>query len=456
MSNPLDTIFKREFAAFSTAPQYTTSFDIKVILHVKNKDYRAVMVTGLSVNKDFFNNYADEVILTASFTVADCVHVIYPYKTELEITVIKTPLTNYREYKVNNAGKPRIMRYSAKLTNEASKLLESNTQDIDVIPGGRRPDDYLTLGFQLLDPLVDKIRNKTIGGSFYKNKAIDVIKAVMTKETNSGVEGELAIKGVTVAPGFSTQIRDHIIVSHLTKLVDFPALVNKKAGGVYKKGFKYYLTNKQWYIYAPFDGDCYTSSEDKLTIINTTKDKLSDMEITTRFTPTQTFVLAAGETRDIANMESMIQNKGIGVRFVDASRIMDYGMVANNRLFVQGSVKTAKVGDPDGKKRNIEIINESDVKITSAYNLEQSKLAERLGNIITLVWESSDDRGIYPGMPVRFMYLDKRIARAVYGTVIGCHTQYMQSNTNPRERKFKSNSILTLFLSGDAKDDKQM
>ena len=99
---------------------------------------------------------------------------------------------------------------------------------------------------------------------------------------------------------------------------------------------------------------------------------------------------------------------------------------------------------------------ESEARLTTAYNLEYSKIAQRMGNVVQVTWESSDDRLIYPGMPVRFMYLDGRIARAVYGTVIGCHTQYMQTNTNPRARKFKSNSILTLFIAGETKNDVQL
>ena len=456
MSSPLDTIFKREFAAFASAPQYVMNFDLKVTIHIRNKDFNAIIVSGLSVNKDYFNNYADEIILTAGFNIIDLAHAIYPYKNELEVTVTKTPLTNHREYHVNKAGQPTQMRYIAKLTDEANKLLESNIQDIDLQTTGRKADDYLMIGLQLLDPLVDKIRLKTVGAGFYQNVAMDVIKAVLTKYTNDTVEKDLAINGVTVAPGHSTKVVEHIVVPHLTRLVDFPAIVNKKSGGIYPFGFKYYLTNKQWWIYAPYDGKAYERSEQKLTIVNVTKDKLAEMEITSRVTGTQVFILATGETRNLTNSESVLQNKGVGVRFIDASTVMNYATIEGNKLKVQGSKNTNQVAVVEERDRTSPVVPESEARLTTAYNLEYSKIAQRLGNVVQVAWESSDDRLIYPGMPLRFMYLDGRIARAVYGTVIGCHTQYMQTNTNPRARKFKSNSILTLFIAGETKNDTQL
>jgi hypothetical protein len=56
------------------------------------------------------------------------------------------------------------------------------------------------------------------------------------------------------------------------------------------------------------------------------------------------------------------------------------------------------------------------------------------------------NRLIYPGMPVRVMYLNGKKDESLYGITIGTHTLYRPTNIDPKQKRFGSETQLTVFV----------
>jgi hypothetical protein len=177
------------------------------------------------------------------------------------------------------------------------------------------------------------------------------------------------------------------------------------------------------------------------------KDKLPGIEVSFRKTGNQVIILATGDTAHIDNSEAQTANLGNGVRFVDSRTIMEgFGEVINNKFVVDRSKNVTQVSNPN-QQRKVNVTNQSNVRITSSYNLEYSELMRKAGSIVQCAWESSDVNLLYPGMPVRYLYMDGEQAKEIYGRLIADETKTRQSNRHPTQRIFVNDSVLTLFVS---------
>jgi len=138
----------------------------------------------------------------------------------------------------------------------------------------------------------------------------------------------------------------------------------------------------KWYIYSPFNIKQFHKSFNTLTIVNMPKDKLPGIEVSFRKTGNQVIILATGDTAHIDNSEAQTANLGNGVRFVDSRTIMDgFGEVINNKFVVDRSKNVTQVSNPN-QQRKVNVTTQSNVRITSSYNLEYSELMRKAGSIV--------------------------------------------------------------------------
>lgn len=439
-SNPLQTIMKQEIDAITRAPAQITAYNYKVIVHTPERNIKALMVSSVHVLRDYYTRFGDVVSLQASFPLGEAVHDILPHHGNLEITLIKIALLNGSNYLPQGDRGNQVERYTAKLYDIKNKLMEGNNLVL-ADKMASNSGDIMTLDFQLISPSLELLRTKTFGSTVRNAIGMDAIRAILLHTAEEG------ITNVTVDEGYDTKVREHINIPHNTRIVDLPKYVNKAVGGIYPTGFRYYFQKNQWYIYAPYNIKQFHTSMNTLTIVNIPKDKLPGLEVTFRKTPNQLIILATGDTAHFDHSEQQTYNLGNGVRFVDSRSIMNgYGTVEDNKLIVDRSKNVTQVANPD-QQRSVVIANQSSIKITSSYNLEYSELMRRAGSIVQCVWESSEVGHLYPGMPVRYLYMDGEQAKEIYGRLLADETKTRQSNRHPTQRIFVNDSVLTLFVS---------
>lgn len=442
-NSPLETIMKQEVDAVRRSPPQVIAYNYKVIVHTPTRDIPALLIGGVHVLRDYYTRFGDVLSIQSSFAVGDIVHDILPNHEDLEITLIRIPLLATANYQTASNQSQKVARYTAKLYDARNLLAEGKTL-IAANKNEANSNNILSVDFQLISPALNKLRVATFNGTVRDSSGMDTVRAILQSSDPD-------CKNITTEPGFDTKKKDHILIPPLTRIVDIPKRINQTVGGMYSAGFCYYRQTNGWYLFAPYNVNYYHVAPLTLTIINIAKNKLPEMEVTFRKTASQLIVLGTGDTSHIDFSETNIYNQGNGVRFVDSNSIIEgFGEVVNNKLVVDRTKNVTQMVDPT-MQRKVNNAVQSPARITDKYNLEYSELLRRAGSLVQVEWEAAEIDNIYPGMPVRYMYMDGEIAKEIYGRVLGVECKSRQTNRDPKQRIFIDDAIVTLFVSRSAK-----
>ncbi len=189
-------------------------------------------------------------------------------------------------------------------------------------------------------------------------------------------------------------------------------------------------------MYPLYDTERFDTTTDKVTIINVPGNKLVGVERTYRKDGSNTIILSTGNVKfkDISDHQQL--SNGNGVRFAEASIFMDgFVQTKNNKTI---SARGANVNEVISTSRQSgrQNVHVSDTRITSNVAKEYSSLARREGAIINLLWENANPDLIFPGIPVKILYLEDEEIREITGVVLKAQEfvhmkgQVMFSNTH--------------------------
>lgn len=449
-TNTLDSVMKYEIATIKNSKAKTVYYDIQATIHTPKGDLKILYPVRFDKLKDFVDRFSDVINLSVAVQSGMMAHDIFPHQENLEVTLQLLPLKNETAY-TRELGKAILnKRYIARLTGHRGEVVEGNSDmtNSKFMPG----NEHITVcTFQLIDKVVMALRSKTVGLIARKVKPMDLIKYCLTeysKDLGSGDNEK--ISGVTIVPGFTEEEREHVIIPHLTRLTTVPRLINQAVGGMYPTGFSYYLYGDFWHVFPLFDTTRFAQSDYTLTIINVPKNRLPGIEKTWRLTPTQVIIMSTGEVQhqdtSIADRDSL----GTATRFVDARKVVEgFGKVEDNKFITNfaDNVTEASLNNKDNDPTQQAVHQE--IKVTSAYNLEYTALAERTGSKMMITWENSDDSVLYPGMPVRYMFLVNGKAHQLYGTLLAAETMMTPTNRDPSQKRFGATTTLSCFMTRD-------
>lgn len=422
------------------------AFTYEVTIHVDKKNIDALFVVERELVANFIENYCDNLNIEVAVPMGVLEYDLIPNKTLLEITVRKIALTEGIMAAKDNNGVIQTQRYKATLYDNKSGLVEGNnplTATKEISERGM----FENVRFQLLPVIIHQIRKTTVGNNYHDISGIELLVFLLTKHSQvTARDSDTSVKGVTVLGRPSKIKKEQIIIPHLTKLVDVGDYIHNNCGGLYSAGFKAYLQKQQWFVFAPYDLKAYDSSPKTLTIINIPANRLASTERTYRETPTQVILLVTGQVKHFDFSEQEQLNQGNGVRFVNADAVpAGFVTVENNKMFVN-KARNVQEYLAENRAEGINNVVESPEAITSNPLVEMGRLARRTGSFIQAVWENANDNVIYPGMPVRYLYLQNNRAEELYGTLVGVQAHETATNVNVSNRRFISNTALTIFV----------
>lgn len=439
------SVFQREVDEVIKAGVRTSFFEWKATVHTPDLDFEAFNVDIVVVDRDYIKNVFD--VIDVELTVAPGTYENYviPNKDKIYVTLTKTPKSEVGNVKVENVPEFSY-RYRAILYDSKSDILSGANPTASRIDLANR-GPMKTVKIQLVDPVVEQLRLKTIGTIFRNTTASNAVRVGLAKlsEGIKNAEDEVSVLGVDVAPNFIDDVKRHIVIPHMTKLVQFPETVHSQYG-VYNGGFGYYLQNGIWYLYPPFDITRYPKTKKTLTVLNVPAERYPQPERSYRQTTGQVIILATGEVKHLDVTESLQLNQGNGVRFADANLLFQtHAQTGGNKALVGRGDYTAEFVS-ETRRDGINNAQQADDPITANYALERSKIAARKGSYIQVVWEASNDGLIYPGMPTKLMYLENTKVQQIFGNVVGSQTFHVIVNQGPKERKFMAKTVITLFI----------
>lgn len=414
-------------------------------IHVNNITYLPLNLLSIDFLTDYETRYADEIIVELMIPGGTYAKRMYPFKDQIDITLHKHPLAEIAD--VANVDSPiETERYSATLIDTGNPLLESN--------GMNSPDEEaMNLGnifnikFQLVNKSLEQLRMISVGGIYRNVEVGDVVKGILTKESMKvEVDGNRLLKGVDMVQPANTKKRDHVVIPQGTKLVDIPEYVHYKCGGIYNSGIGYYLQGDHWYIYPCYDTTKFNESVSTMTVINVPTNKLPGIERTYRKDGSTTVILATGEIKFRDDSEVQQLNLGNGTRFADATKFMNgfTDTVNNKTMAKRGSNNSELLSDV--RKNGNNNVQLSSNSINANVYVEYSKLARRQGSFLSFVWENSNPTIIFPGMPVKILYLEGEDINEVDGVLLKAHHYVQTKGEGMMSGRHISRSVISVFV----------
>lgn len=440
------TPFKHEISLVTGMGKSGGVYKLEFFIKAKGKLIKALMIDQISNDRNYVENYTDELMIDAQFTGEQYYFDIQPNFDDLSAVLKLTLLSGGIEKSTKGYSAPIVKEFKAKLFDNKSDKIEGNNPAIMDRALTQRAM-IQTVKFQLITDVVEKLRFKTAGGPFRQMTGIGLIISLLTMASKDlTTDAAQAINGVSVNGNPSEVVREQIILPHLTPITSAPNIINENSGGIFPAGFSYYLQDRHWYVFAPYDVERFNAVGKNLTIVNIPKDRLPGIERTYYNSSNHLIVLSTRDAMHIDTSEQAQQNLGNSVSFMDADLVLNgWGQIDNNKFLVNAA-ENLNVLSTTTRKDGLTNLAASGVKITANKNIELSKLAKRQGSFLQIAWEYSDESLIYPGMPVRLMYLDNKTPMEAYGVVVAIKTFTHPVTRTTVDAKYVNTSVLTLFI----------
>lgn len=446
MGQSVDQLIMNELAKIERAsipsPYHSWTCDI----HVNNRSYRMPTVNQVSVDRDYLGNAFDVFKLVVKCDPAIYNTIIYPNRAKLKVTLIRRP--NYFKGSGDQFDPLyQVEQYIGRLVGNASGTMVGENP-FATSTTATNQHSLMDIQLQITSPVIARLRSMYYGTNHLNTSAIDCIKTLLTRfSVDSGDRSGEVIRGVDVADNYSETKRDQIIIPHTIPYIDVPAHIDRYSDSIYPTGFGYYLQNGMWYIFSPFDVKRYERGRytTSLTIINVPSFQLPGIEKTYRNTGTQIILVANGETRQQDHTERAAMNEGTGSRFVDAKRSLDSEDVYNDgKMEFEPS---NYINEFNAVDREVGMTRLSTTRaVTGNMRYEYGKLAKNNGSLVGVIWDLSAPDLLYPGMPVKYVYMENGLPQNAYGVLIGVESKDSTANDNVSDPIFSTTSYLKLFL----------
>ena len=443
----LSPLITSELTAMKAAPRRTSIFQWSAVLWIGSKSWPCAGVDVVDNQRDYLLNWCDVFNISVKMDPILFSTVIYPNRDNLQFQLTKNPKFSSETGSLDNKLF-QTTRFKAQLYADHNPMVAQSNDATNLLSNYDKGalENY---SFQLYDLIADQVRTRQYGTNYRNSTGIAAIQtALMESGTTAGDDQSFAIKGIDVAPGVSTEVRSQIIIDHGTPLGKVPKVINEKSGGLYNTGFAHYLQAGIWYIFSPFNAQLYAQAKGKtLTVINVPPTALSGVEATHRDTGAQLIVMATGNTAVSDQSERQAMNMGTGGRFADANQQLAGADSHYENGQVTGTPKgtmTEFISNDRPDKMNL--VTSGSTRITANYRMEYSKQAEKLGQYVGVIWDFAIPELLYPGMPVKYVYIDNGMPVELHGILCGVHAKDVVANGDLTNKIYSTTAFLKLFI----------
>ena len=432
-------------------------------IHTEKMDILIPKLRSIDVRREYQSAIGDEMYLKGIVGFGDYVKDIYPYRNNLEISLRYMPVNMGGEYK--GIDDIPSTRYKAIFLAEENPTIDTNDY-LNVDRHTLNVKSIEEISFQLVDRSLEPLRVMTCGGVYKDTSNADIVSSITADvSTQADIEGSPAIDAIDIIEADNQDTRETTIIPQETLLIDLPAYIQNKEGGLYNAGVGNYLqtyNNKTtWFIYPLYNNKRFESSEPdkaKLVIYAVPSARFFSATRTYKVDGNIIYILGGCERVTKDDGESRAMSDGIGFKNTDANAIMekpititDDGPEASRRQL------TTEVKFKE-KEDGIDLTPVSESKVSSNLFKESSKVVLKTGMPLVVEWPYGDPNLLYPAMPIKFVYIDDvdgnmdRIE--VYGTLLSVTYTTQQSTKGWASRHFTTIVGLGMFIDKiDSKSD---
>lgn len=393
--------------------------------------------------QDFEENYCDVFVVQCLIGQGTYTYKIFPYLDNLELVLYREPLTEKGSFRDPNQ-KVYSQRYRATIINPRAPVITSRMADEEAL----NLQDLEVLSVQLQDFFIEQLRTVMHGTIYRKMTLADIVKYVLTLGAKTiKIDDKYRPLGVEMVDAVNTTVREQTPIPQGTiKLVDVPQYVHSCCGGIYPSGFSYYMSRRMWYVFPSYDTTRFKKSQKTLTIIRIPSNRMPNVERTYLQNGNNLKVLVTGDISTADNSESMILNEGNGIRFADASKMIDGFVTTKNNATLASRGDLVNEVKAIDRPSGIDYAAMSPQRITTNKMVELSRIARRNGTMVILEWENSNPDLLIPGVPVKILYLSDDKVCELFGVLLKAHSFTGLRGTGITASRHSTSTALAVFV----------
>lgn len=415
-------------------------YNYKLDVDINGKIYTGFKVLHFDVGENYELNYCPDITVHVQFDAATYFRHIYPNRKNAKVIISRT-LMHSLEDQVREGIPDKIAEY---------RLIDLENKDID-LQGQVNQDlsqTYYTAKFALIDLAIEQLRLTMVGGIFFGNHALDVLRYFIgAKSKQLELPDDLKPQGVNFVKPDMVENRTHIVIPPGTPLLsDLPTLMQEENGGIYNHNIGLFLKFRQWYIYPLYSANRYPDEYKVLDVVLLPPNRSPGVTRTYAMSNGRLMVAATGNVRQKDLSDIAFQNEGNGVRFGKASKLWDYAEVSGNKAVVKRSENMAEflTSKRLSKLQNLRF---SERRVTDNTADEISNLSQRQGYVLLLEWHHSNPDVLVPGMPVKIHSKKETGKEELMGTLLGVESNSSPDSGEHTSQRYSTNSVLSIFVS---------
>lgn len=428
----------------------SNSIEHEVIIHTVDNEIIITRLISIEFKEDYNTNYSDEIYIELLCPMGDFVKLIYPYRNNLEISVIR---------KFNNTKE--LDRYKLVLLNindnyGSGKYKEMSLEELN-------KNEAKNLRCQCIDRSVEAIRLKTVEGVFREHTIGEILTGLFHIELlNIKVNGSPIDPLINMIKADNERIYNHVIVPSGTKLVDLPVFLQERDYGIYNGHIGFYIKNYKTgtyfnkaqsdkkinvFIYPLYNPEvALRNNNHKLIIYNVPNFKYSMVENTYLIDNDNIKIIASEDSRKTNTGDDVYMDEGVGFVSLDAKTVMRRPF----EITEQGVINSKSGANNEAymKERSDGAMYRGYNKPTDNLYKLRSNYLKHNGDIIQVKWNFSNAKYLIPGMPVIYAYLgDNNNVIRLNGVLQSHYTLYNQTSK-------MSTTILIIFVEKNKDESK--
>lgn len=382
--------------------------------------YEPIVFTNLDIIADYEKAFCDHVNMIVQVPAGMWLKVLSPYREFLRVHLVRERRV-YQNGPIDIEEDPLVLIFkpifkdSAEAHETVSETMRLTRAELDI-------RNVLSVDLDLLDPATEAVQAAACGGIWRRHKTSDVLQGVFADVCSQMTyEGEKLITAQVISDRTNPDKMEHISILPGTPLVDLPLILQKEQGGIWSTGCGYFLSDKTWYFYPPYDTTRVLRERFTLTIV-----LISDIA---GQGAKHTYLKDADHLKIIAASESQIQDMtqrnfltlGDGTRFTKASTLMDDWVVTkDNKAVANRATANTEVRLKADKQTDHRTFNAAKRITDNAYD-QYSALASRQGQLLSFTWMYADHTLLKPGMACRVLYDVDGEIKELHGVLVGRH-----------------------------------
>lgn len=421
---------------------------ISVMVHTEKEGFPVYNILSIDTVSDYANAIGDDIEIKFRMLFGDYVLRLFPYRNNLELTV-------KREILIEGTNKPdpdypiQTIRYKAMFSMDENIVVDvSQFKLIDHESLNKM--DIVTVKLQLIDRWLEPFRVKMITSSVFQNKTQKQLLHSITGAESSliQVDGQPALQGLDIVEPDNTEVRTQIMFPDGKRVVDLPTYLQEKSNGVYNAGigcyFAYWKELRYWFIYPLYKVSRFDEDTDKAIFYNVPEERFQGVNRTYKKEGKTLKVACTGAKKYAEATDQYSLNEGVGFRMAAANAYMKKPI----EIKEEGPVgKRTNLNFEVGmayREDNLNFASWTQQRISSNPFVEYSRFVHRQSARVDVVWEQSDPTLLYPGMPCKYIFLEKNQIKELKGTILFVQTLEGPISKTPNENIFETISHVTM------------